>query len=458
MGKSRLVREAAGIAADRGLLVLAGRSVPEASPLPFRPLSEALLVASRGQPPPDAPELAGFGAQLGRLVPDWGTPAAPGAADGSPVLIGEAVVRLLRVLGGAAGCLLVLEDLHWADPETLAVVDYLADTLTAERVLCLATTRTERPSRSADLLDRLRSRRVATVLPLAPLPDSECTQMVRACLAGADVDARRARLRHRTQRRPAVPRRGAAGRPGLLGALVRTNGGWRAEVRPTPSIPASFAESLRTRLKALDADARQVLAAAAVLGRRFDWDLLPGVAAVDAATAVVSLRRAVDGQLVTVDGQRFRFRHALTREAVLAELLPPERSALSARALVAVQRAHPGLPGPWCELAAELAEAAGDRESAAAFTVESARRAVARGALDSAELTAERARQLAPAGSAAAADADEVLVHDPRARREARAGAGDRARAAEDARRAGRTGRPAGGAPAAPRSGRARRR
>ncbi len=41
VGKSRLVREAAGIAADRGLLILAGRSVPEASPLPFRPLSEA---------------------------------------------------------------------------------------------------------------------------------------------------------------------------------------------------------------------------------------------------------------------------------------------------------------------------------------------------------------------------------------------------------------------------------
>ena len=458
VGKSRLVREAAGIAADRGLLVLAGRSVPEASPLPFRPLSEALLVASRGQPPPDAPELAGFGAQLGRLVPDWGTPAAPGAADGSPVLIGEAVVRLLRVLGGAAGCLLVLEDLHWADPETLAVVDYLGDTLTAERVLCLATTRTERPSRSADLLDRLRSRRVATVLPLAPLPDSECTQMVRACLAGADVDG--AVPGFVTEHSDGLPFLVEELLAGLVssGALVRTNGGWRAEVRPTPSIPASFAESLRTRLKALDSDARQVLAAAAVLGRRFDWDLLPGVAAVDAATAVVSLRRAVDGQLVTVDGQRFRFRHALTREAVLAELLPPERSALSARALVAVQRAHPGLPGPWCELAAELAEAAGDRESAAAFTVESARRAC----------RARRAGQCGADGrTRPAAGSGRVggrgrrrrgAGHDPRARREARAGAGDRARAAEDVRRAGRTGRPAGGAPAAPRSGRARRR
>ena len=188
------------------------------------------------------------------------------------------------------------------------------------------------------------------------------------------------------------------------GALTREDGRWRAEQAPTPSVPASFAASLGTRLQTLDPDARHVLAAAAVLGRRFDWDLLPGVAAVDGATVVGSLRRAVDAQLVAVDGQRFRFRHALTREAVLAELLPPERAELSGRALVAVHRAHPGLPGPWCELAAELAEGAGDRETAAALTTESAHRALARGALASAELTAERARSLASPGSAAAGE------------------------------------------------------
>src|SRR5689334_10576963 len=74
VGKSRLAREAAAVAADRDLLVLAGRAVPGVSPLPLRPLTEALLVAGRGQRPPDAPELAGLAAQLARLVPDWGTP------------------------------------------------------------------------------------------------------------------------------------------------------------------------------------------------------------------------------------------------------------------------------------------------------------------------------------------------------------------------------------------------
>jgi DNA-binding CsgD family transcriptional regulator len=148
-----------------------------------------------------------------------------------------------------------------------------------------------------------------------------------------------------------------------------------------------------------------------VLGRRFDWNLLPGVAAVDGGTAVDALRAAIRDQLVVTDGSTFRFRHALTREAVLAEQLPPERAAMSARALVAIRWAHPGLPGPWCELAAELAEAAGERADAAVLLVESARRALARGALISAEATARRAREFARAADADVAnDADEVLV------------------------------------------------
>jgi hypothetical protein len=133
-------------------------------------------------------------------------------------------------------------------------------------------------------------------------------------------------------------------------------------------------------------DARHVLAAAALLGRRFDWDLLPGVATVDGATVVRSLRRAVDAQ--RVDGQRFRVPPRLTREAGSPSCC--HRSGPSCRAtLVAVERAHPGLPGPWCEVAAELAER---RRPGDGRSDRERRRALARGALASAELTADRAR------------------------------------------------------------------
>ncbi|HEY5249561.1 MAG TPA: AAA family ATPase, partial [Dermatophilaceae bacterium] len=410
VGKSRLVREVSAFATARGLLVLAGRAVPGDNPLPFRPLTEALVSAGRGRPAPDGPELTGFAAQLARLVPDWGTGSGTDGADDSPVLIGEAVVRLLRVLGGTGGCLLVLEDLHWADSETLAVVEYLADAVSTERLLCLATTRPVRPSPAADLLDRLTSRRTVSVFSLQPLLTVECTLMMQACLSGADVsDDMAAFVVEHSDGFPFLIEELLAGLVSS-GTLTRRDGHWRVERRLTPSVPGSFAASVHIRLARLSNDERRVLSAAAVLGRRFDWDLLPGVAGVDGSTVVEALRAAVDAQFLEVEGQAFRFRHALTREAVLGELLPPERAELAAGAVAAVERAHPGVPGAWCDLAAELSLAAGDRAAAAALTVESARRALSRGALASAELTIERAYGLAPQDSGLSADAQEVWV------------------------------------------------
>jgi hypothetical protein len=82
-------------------------------------------------------------------------------------------------------------------------------------------------------------------------------------------------------------------------------------------------------------------------------------------------------------------------EAVLAELLPPERTAIAGRALAAVEQAHPGLPGAWCELAADLAEAAGNEPRAAGLLLEAGRRALTGGALATADATLERSRRLA---------------------------------------------------------------
>jgi class 3 adenylate cyclase len=166
VGKTRLCREMTDRANQLGAVVVAGRAVPGETPVPYRPLTEALLTAFRSGPPPDVPELAGFGGHLGRLVPHWRTDTT-GGADESPVLLGEAVVRLLRVLGGEAGCVLILEDLHWADPETMAVVEYLTDALHEERVLAVCTSR---PAGAAtDVLARLQRREPMPLLGVAPL-------------------------------------------------------------------------------------------------------------------------------------------------------------------------------------------------------------------------------------------------------------------------------------------------
>lgn len=113
-------------------------------------------------------------------MPQWS--AGNSADDPSLVLLGEAVLRLARVLSRRRGFLLVLEDLHWADPETLAVVEYLADNLREEPTLLLATLRPGRTSPMARLAHTLEVRNSATVLDVARLDRSQVIAMVRACL------------------------------------------------------------------------------------------------------------------------------------------------------------------------------------------------------------------------------------------------------------------------------------
>jgi class 3 adenylate cyclase/DNA-binding CsgD family transcriptional regulator len=407
VGKTRLTQEVVARAREGGVHVLSGRAVPSATPVPYRPLTEAFLGAFRSASPPTAPELAGFGGQLGRLVPEW-RGDAPGGADESPILLGEAIVRLLRVVGGDDGCVLVLEDLHWADVETLAVVEYLADTLRDERVLCVCTARPE--GAAIDSLSRLRRLASVAVLGVARLGPGGIERAVAACLGVESPPSGLVEsIASNSDGNPFLIEELLAGLV-AADALRLEDGRWTAAGRLTPSIPFDFGESVRQRLSVLDGTARKVVRAAALLGRRFDWDLLPGLVDVDGRTVVDALRVAVDEQLIEVVGNDFGFRHALTREAILAELLPPERQDLARRALPAVEGAHPRLPGVWCEMAAELAETAGEPSTAARHLLESARRALASGALASAESIACRVKSIGVDDSLLD-DADDVLVH-----------------------------------------------
>jgi predicted ATPase len=363
-GKSRLARELSGVASARGLPVLTGRAAAGAVPVAFRPLAEAVLGELRRGGLPDLPELRPFRPALGRLVPEW-QPREPLAGAESLVVLAEGILRLLRVLAGDRGCLLVLEDLHWADPETLAVLEYLADNLTGERVLCLATLRSEEGAAGRELAAALAARRAAAVVPLARLEEAAVVGMARACLGAAALPA------------PVETWLGASadGLPflveellaGLVGAalLVEEDGRWSTTGPLASRVPPTFAGAVGRRLEGLSPPTRDLLHAAAVLGRRFDWSLLPAVTGLDEPAVVAGLRQAVGAQLLTAEADGFRFRHALTRDAVLGTLLPPERTAIAGRALAAVELAHPGLPGVWCELAADLAEAAGNRPRAA---------------------------------------------------------------------------------------------
>jgi DNA-binding CsgD family transcriptional regulator len=394
IGKSRLVRETMHLARDQEMAVLAGRAVAGDVPAPFRPFAEALAAAGRAGRLPEAGELGPFRAALARLVPQWRQ--RQGATDGSLVFLGEAVLRLLRMIAAGSGCLLVLEDLHWADRETLSLLEYLADNLAAEPVLCVGTLRgdDDEAGAAAGLALALEARGSAAVLPLARLDPAETAAMTLACVGAADLpDGVQAVVAERAEGIPFLVEEVLAGLIGD-GTLSERDGRWQAAPLDGARVPATFADAVRRRLEGLDADSRRVVAAAAVLGRRFDWVVLGRVTGLPETGVVAALRRGVGLQLVVADQDGFRFRHALTHEAVLAGLLPPERVLLAGQALAAVEAAHPGLPGTWCVLAAELAEGAGNTARAGALLLESGRRDLAVGALASAEHTLLRARAL----------------------------------------------------------------
>ena len=167
--------------------------------------------------------------------------------------------------------------------------------------------------------------------------------MVAACLGGARVPGQLAEfVRAHSDGNPFLVEELLAGvvASGELRLRRRLTG--PATGALTPTVPASLGESIRRRLTGLDPTARRVVGAAALLGRRFEWELLPGIAEVDGRAVVDGLRRAVDAQLVEVEGSGFRFRHALTREAVLADLLPPDRRAAGAACLAGRRAGPPG--------------------------------------------------------------------------------------------------------------------
>ncbi|UMG93125.1 AAA family ATPase [Nocardioides sp. TF02-7] len=183
VGKSRLAAAVVAEAEQAGTVVLCGRAVRSAASVPLRPLSEALLGWLRTGTVPDDRSLAPYLPALGRLAPQLGAAAADGAS--SVMLIGEGLLRLATALGGA-GTLLLVEDLHWADPETLGVLEYVADNARDVPLVVVATMRPHDAPDVARLVGDLRARGSLEVLDLDPLESEDVGAMLQACL-GADV-------------------------------------------------------------------------------------------------------------------------------------------------------------------------------------------------------------------------------------------------------------------------------
>jgi DNA-binding CsgD family transcriptional regulator/tetratricopeptide (TPR) repeat protein len=372
VGKSRLVTETVERAAAAGYAVLTGRCLDSSASLPYLPFTEVVgqLVASSPEQLTEHPELS-------RLLPGHLSVEAVDRELGQ-LRVFDAMLSALDSLTAKSPALLVFEDLHWADRSSRDLLVFLLSRLTAQRLVVLATYRTDDLHRRHPLrpvLSELVRLPAVERLELAPLDAGDTLDLVRRLADGSLSEALLRRAAERSE-----------GNAFFAEELVSAS---------SDGLPHGLAEVLMARIEGLPPATQLVLRLAAVAGRRVEHGLLAAVSELSDDELEQALRDAVTHHVLVADtggGDAYVFRHALLREAIYTELLPGERSRLHARyaKLLAEQGEEAGA-------AAELAHhavAAHDLPLALAASVRAAREADRRAAPAEVLLHTERALEL----------------------------------------------------------------
>ena len=332
IGKTRLVRELSRSVGGE-VLVLTGRCLSYGEGITYHPLREAVR---------DAAGSESKGAVLALLAGEPESERVAGAlasvlgSENGDVLAEEvawATRRLLEALARRRPLLLVLEDVHWAEPTFLDLVEYVADLVDDAPMLLLCSARPDlleiRPGWAGGKAN-------ATTIRLEALPPEDAEALLDALALEAGIPERaRERIAGAAEGNPLFLEQ--------LVAMLAEEPSATDELPVPPTIDALLAE----RLERLGSEERALLERAAVLGREFRSEALAGLLP---HTAVAGVPRALEGLVrrqflrtqPTVEGESFRFRHALIQSAAYRSLPKELRADLHERVAAALDAASEG--------------------------------------------------------------------------------------------------------------------
>jgi DNA-binding CsgD family transcriptional regulator len=437
IGKTAIVREFASLARERGVLVLSGSCWEGGWQPAYGPWVEALggLIAGLDSArlsvlmSDSAPALAHLFPALRSALP--GTPeAAPLTPTEARFRLYDAVSRFLARLADEAPVLLALDDLHWADRETLALLRYVARGSTQSRLLILGAYREPDPDDG--------TRRLATELLAVVRREAKFARIGVGGLSARQVQ----RYLEATTGMPAPPRLArvlhdeTAGNPFYLGELVRqlmeegrlADAAWAGDPVAGLGVPAGVREILARRMSRLSAEARQVLGIAWAFSGGFELPLLAALTGLSEPALLDAIDELLGAGLIRPLGERrpgYDFAHALVRHALADEVNPDRRARLHRRIAHELEGADPAVRAaelayqyhasralPNAELGIPHCRAAAD-EAAASHAPERAARFLRMAAdLAAGATPAERADILC---SLAVAEAEALVLDDARA-------------------------------------------
>jgi DNA-binding SARP family transcriptional activator/predicted ATPase len=401
VGKTRLATELVQRAGVRGVAVAWGRCYEGEGAPAFWPWTQVLRMligdrdaeALRSMVGPAAAELAHVVPELREAFPDSEGSATEGYdPEKARFRLYETVCRLMAALADRGSLLVVLDDLHWADPASLQLLGFVATQLAGCRVMVVGTYRDTEVDSSHPLGATLAAlaRHGATRVALGGLRRVEVGQFVTAATGVAPDSSLVTRLWDRTD-----------GNPFFVGQLVRlleTRGGDAAMLATelATEVPGGVRDVIRHRVGLLPEDTAQVLKLAAVVGRDFEMDVLARVVGGDEEDVLARVETALRAGLVIEQPEtvgRCRFVHALVRETLYDELSALRRARLHRRVGEALEdrgRADP------LELAHHFwqAQPAGAAGKALEHAMRAADHAIAHLAYEQAEEQLRRALEL----------------------------------------------------------------
>ncbi|HEX4832649.1 MAG TPA: BTAD domain-containing putative transcriptional regulator [Trebonia sp.] len=321
-GKTALADRVSQQLAEQGWTVALGRC-PEHEGAPAGwPWAEAIRRLARVVPPAQPKALAA-------LLTD--TPPAGADMAAARFQLHRAVARYLDAVSKRAPLLVVLDDVHRADDETLAILADVAADLAASAILVLVTYRpAEVGEQLSGCLAALAAREPVRTT-LRGLDEAAAGELVRAICARPADGAMVRMIAERTGGNPFFIKETAR--------LLDSEGVLAAATE----VPAGIREVLQQRIARLPPAAQAILRQASVIGAEIDVDVLGDVAEADEHVLLDAIEAGLLAGLVTEPAAgRIRFAHALVRETLYTGLSQLRCSRLHTRAAEAIERRSPG--------------------------------------------------------------------------------------------------------------------